>query len=136
MSPANGPETSGSLKAAATVFMTTEDCQWIRALLAMDGVDVIQTAGLEEAIQALALVILLDADGHPDSAYALRRLMERKPTARVVVLARQADNRMWVEVLSQGAHDLLAKPLFSSEVRSAVLGALQTERRTAVGARA
>ena len=134
MSPANGPETSGSLKAAATVFMTTEDCQWIRALLAMDGVDVIQTAGLEEAIQALALVILLDADGHSDWAYALRHLVEMNPTVCVVVLARNADNHMWVEVLSQGAHDLLRKPLLSSEVRTAVLGAVQTQRRRTTGA--
>ena len=138
MRAASEQETSSSLMTAATVFVTTEDCQAIRALLAVDGIEVIQTAGLEEAIEALALVVLLDADGHSEWAHALRHLVEMRPTAWVVVLARLADHRMWVEVLSQGARDLLAKPLFSSELRSAVLGALRTPRytETALAARA
>jgi FixJ family two-component response regulator len=131
---ANGQKTSGSLSTAATLFVGPEDLNQIRASVVADGVEVIQTSGLEEAIETLALVILLDADGYSDWAYALRCLCEMRPTARVVVLARHADNRMWVGVLSQGAHDLLAKPLFSSEVRTAVLGALQAETHTAARA--
>jgi FixJ family two-component response regulator len=134
MRTANAQTTLATHMAAATVFLSVEDCHSVRALLAADDVEVIQTAGLEEASQTPAPVILLDADGHPDWAYALRHLVEMNPTARVVVLARNADNRMWVEVLSQGAHDLLRKPIFTSEVRSAVLGALQTERRIAASA--
>jgi FixJ family two-component response regulator len=80
---------------------------------------------LDEAIQTPAPVILLDADGHQAWENALRTAVEMRPTARVVVLARQADERMWVGVRSLGAHDLLPKPFHSTEVRSVVLGAFQ-----------
>jgi FixJ family two-component response regulator len=134
MALTNLQETPVAFKSAATLFVGTEDLDHIRASVTADGVDVIPTAGLEEAIQALAVVILLDADGHSDWAYALRYLVEMNPTVCVVVLARNADNHMWVEVLSQGAHDLLRKPLLASEVRTAVLGAVQTQWRRAAGA--
>jgi len=121
--------TQDTCKAAATVFVDVEDLNRIRASLAEDGVKVIPAAGLAEAIQTPAPVILLDADHHQEWENALRHIVEMRPTARVVVLARKADNRMWVETLSQGAHDLLLKPLVSSEVRSAVLGALHSGRQ-------
>jgi FixJ family two-component response regulator len=121
---------------AATLFVNLEDCNRIRASLAADGVEVVQTTGLEEAIQIPSPVILLDADGQQAWAYSLRHVVEMRPAARVVVLARNADHRMWVEVLSQGAHDLLAKPLLPSEVRAAVLGALQTAMHVAADAAA
>ena len=110
---------------AATLFVKPEDLQRIRASLAADGVEVIPTAGLDEAIQTPAPVLLLDGDGHPAWEHALRHVVEMRPTAKVVVLARNADHRMWIEVLSQGAHDLLPKPLLASEVREAVLGAFR-----------
>lgn len=112
--------------AAAAVFVDAENLSQIRASLAADGVEVIHTAGLDEAIQTPVPVILLDADGHQAWANALRAAVEMRPTVRVVVLARHADERMWVEVLAHGAHDLLPKPFLASEVRSVVLGALQT----------
>ena len=118
---------------AATLFVNVEDLQRIRASVAADGVEVFPTAGLEEAIRTPAPVILLDADGHQAWDYSLRHVVEMRPTAKVLVLARNADHRMWVEVLSQGAHDLLAKPLLLSEVRVAVLGALQIEVRMPAG---
>jgi FixJ family two-component response regulator len=110
---------------AATLFVETGDLQRIRASLAADGVEVIPAASLDEAIQTPAPVILLDGDSHPAWDQALRHVVEMRPMAKVVVLARNADHRMWVEVLSQGAHDLLCKPLLASEVRAAVLGALR-----------
>jgi DNA-binding NtrC family response regulator len=136
MTGLNGQEISASVRAIATVFATAEDCRWIGVLLQPDEVEVVAMAGLEEACQALAPMILLDADNHVDWAFALRHLVEMNPTSRVIVMARQADNRMWVEALSQGAHDLLRKPLSSSEFRSAVLGVLQTETLLVVRAAA
>ena len=112
---------------AATLFVAPEDLSRIRASLAGDHVEVIPTMAAEEAIETPAPVILLDADGHPAWANSLRQVVHVRPTARVVVLARNADNLMWVEVLSQGAHDLLRKPLLPREVRAAVLAALQKE---------
>jgi FixJ family two-component response regulator len=121
---------------AAALFVDLEDLSRIRTVLAADGVEVIPAAGPAEAIQTHAPVILLDADGHDAWASSLRHVVEMHPTAKVVVLARHADHRMWVEVLSQGAHDLVPKPLWSSEVRAAVLGALQTATRTPAAAAA
>jgi FixJ family two-component response regulator len=118
---------------AATLFVAPEDLKRIRASLAGDRVEVISTMRAEEAIEAPAPVILLDADGHPAWATSLRQVVEVRPTARVVVLARNADHLMWVEVLSQGAHDLLQKPLLPSEVRAAVLDALQKEMSGTAG---
>ena len=119
---------------AATLFVKAEDLQRIRASLAADGVEVIPTMGLDEAIQTPAPVLLLDGDGDPGWAHALRHVVEMRPTAKVVVLSRNADHRLWVEVLSQGAHVLLPKPLLASEVREAVLGALRLAIGTAAGA--
>jgi hypothetical protein len=121
---------------AATLFVKPEDLQRIRASLAADGVEVIPTADLEEAIQTPAPVLLLDGDSHPAWDQALRHVVEMHPTAKIVVLSRKADHRMWVEVLSQGAHDLLCKPLLASEVRQAVLGALRIATGTESGAAA
>jgi DNA-binding NtrC family response regulator len=126
----------GIFMTAATLFVGVEDLTRIRTSLAADGVEVIPAAGLEEAIQASSAVILLDADGHAAWAYSLRHVVEMRPTAKVVVLARNADHRMWVEVLSQGAHDLVPKPLLPTEVRAAVLGALQIAMRMSAGAAA
>ena len=119
---------------AATLFVETTDLKRIRASLAADGVEVIPIAGLEEAIQTSAPVLLLDGDGHPAWAHALRHVVEMRPTAKVVVLSRHADHRMWVEVLSQGAHDLIPKPLLLSEVRRAVLGAFRIAPGTTANA--
>jgi DNA-binding NtrC family response regulator len=130
----SGSVTSASRVTAAAVSVDMEDLNLIRASLAADGVEVIQTSGLEEAIRTPTLVILLDADGHRSWANSLRHVVEVRPAARVVVLARKADNRMWAEALSQGAHDLLQKPLLPSEVRSAVLGALQRDMHRSAGA--
>jgi FixJ family two-component response regulator len=121
---------------AAALFVETEDLQQIRASLAADGVEVIPAAGLDEAIEIPAPVLLLDGDTHPAWDQILRHLVEIHPTAKVVVLARNADHRMWVEVLSQGAHDLLCKPLLASEVRTAVLGAFRFATGTTSGAAA
>ena len=110
---------------AATVFVDIEDVTRIREWLAVDGVEVIPTAALEDAVQTLAAAILFDADGRPDWAIALQQLVEMRPAARVIVLARNADNRMWAEVISLGAWDLLLKPLVALEVRPAMYSALQ-----------
>jgi FixJ family two-component response regulator len=121
--------TSRFLMAAATVFLDAEDECGIRRLLETHSVQVIPAQGVQEAIATAAPVILLDGDGHNSWAKSLQEILTARPAARVVVLARNADNRMWADVLSQGAHDLLQKPLVPSEVRFVVLGALRTEQQ-------
>jgi len=41
---------------------------------------------------------------------------DSRPTPRLVVVSRLADERLWAEVLSRGAYDLLLKPLHHTEV--------------------
>jgi DNA-binding NtrC family response regulator len=116
----------GNLKTVAAVFVSEADLEQVRQSLAGDGVEVVQAPGLEGALQTSAPVILYDAEGPEEWSRAVREIAEMRPTVRVVLVSRKADNRMWVEVLTQGAYDLLPKPFSASEVRCVVLGALQT----------
>jgi DNA-binding NtrC family response regulator len=110
----------------AAVFVSENDLRQVRQSLAADGVDVVEAAGLEDVLEISAPVILYDADGPQEWSRALRQIVEMRPMVRMVLLSRVADNRMWIEVLTQGAYDLLPKPFSASEVRGVVLGALQT----------
>lgn len=118
--------TPGNLKMVAAVFVSENDLRQVRQSLAADGVDVVEAAGLEDVLEISAPVILYDADGPQEWSRALRQIVEMRPMVRMVLLSRVADNRMWIEVLTQGAYDLLPKPFSASEVRGVVLGALQT----------
>ena len=69
MKPAGQAKTSTPLMTAATVFVDAENLHRIRTSLADDGVEVIQMAELEEAIQSPVSVILLDADCQPDDPF-------------------------------------------------------------------
>jgi DNA-binding response OmpR family regulator len=46
------------------------------------------------------------------------RALPRPPL--LIVTSRQADHRLWAEVLNLGGHDVLAKPLLGSEVARVV----------------
>ena len=41
---------------------------------------------------------------------------DSRPTPRLVVVSRLAEERLWAEVLNRGAYDLLLKPLHQTEV--------------------
>ena len=120
----------GNLKTVAAVFVSAGDLDQVRRSLAGEGVEVVEAASLEEALEASAPVILYDADGPQEWSKALRQIIEMRPTVRLVLLSRVADNRMWLAVLTQGAYDLLRKPF-----RGVVLNALQT-RNLAIAAAA
>jgi FixJ family two-component response regulator len=55
-----------------------------------------------------------------DDRHSWRDLLENRPSAipppLVIVVDRNADERMWIEVLTEGAVDLLSKPLNRAEL--------------------
>ncbi len=55
---------------------------------------------------------------------ALQSFLEAQPSARVVLLSRLADERMWMDVLESGGYDLLMKPYQETELCAAVRSAL------------
>jgi DNA-binding NtrC family response regulator len=126
MTQSNRGAVPGNLKTVAAVFVSEADLRQVRRSLAGDGVEVVQAASLQDVFETSASVILYDAEGPEEWSRALRQIIEMRPTVRVVLVSRKADNRMWIEVLTQGAYDLLPKPFSPSEVRCVVLGALQT----------
>lgn len=98
-----------------------------RRLLAMlevleETVQVEVAASLDHAAEAP--VILCDADNPTHWQIAVNQLLEVNPYAVVIVASRRADERMWAEVLSAGAYDLLPWPCAAKEARCVLLGAL------------
>ena len=122
---------------AVSVLVPEEDLCLIRASLrADDGIRLLPAASLAEALKGPELVFLYDADSPDPWPEALRRILEVRPAARVVLLSRLADSGMWIEAVHSGAYDLLPKPSRPSEmraVRAAVLGALSARSYCAVG---
>jgi FixJ family two-component response regulator len=54
-----------------------------------------------------------------------KHLIDNDIHASMVVIAPQADERLWSEVLWRGAHDLLVEPYAEGDVRRVVEGALR-----------
>ncbi len=57
-----------------------------------------------------------------------KHLIDNDIHASMVVVARQADERLWSEVLWRGAHDLLVEPYEGENVRRIVEGAVRASR--------
>jgi DNA-binding response OmpR family regulator len=72
-------------------------------------------------------VVIMDGDSPTPS---WRELIEQSLSSgsvgqpRFIIISRQADDRMWAEVLNLGGHDLLRKPLDLGEVAWTVQTAL------------
>ena len=75
---------------------------------------------------------LWDGRGWQDVLLELQKMKSPPP---LIVADRLADDRLWVEVLNLGAHDLLAKPFDAGEVLQAVNAAclpFETQQPAAV----
>jgi DNA-binding NtrC family response regulator len=92
---------------------------------AVPGIRLTYARNCKEAISmvrsGLCCAVLCDrtlSDGYwNDLLFHIRVLPHAPP---VVVMSQSADESMWAEVLSQGAFDLLSKPLDGKEVRRAL----------------
>ena len=99
-----------------------EDANRLSQILGPLPVEFEHVADLEQARLKLRLepypVILTDAD-LPDGAWpdVLDLAQRVSPASRVIVTARVADARLWIDALGRGVFDLLAQPFYPSEVR-------------------
>lgn len=98
-----------------------KDCAAASRHLDAANVHLIQASSLEQADLLLAdgdsLVLLAEAyfaGGTWQDALALKR--ERHPEAVLVVASDRADERLWLDVLDQGAYDLILKPFDAEEL--------------------
>jgi DNA-binding NtrC family response regulator len=107
-----------------------EQVNAIREALAVEGVKVVHAADPKEAAQTSATVILCDADSRRGWSGMMPEILGRQPKARVILLSRLADERMWVEALNAGAHDLLPNPCPQRNLCSAVKSALSPRWHT------
>lgn len=101
----------------------------IQEFLSADGTEVRPACcvleGLLHQTQTSDSVILYDTDVREHWAEALEIFRCMRRSARVVLLSRLADDRMWMDVLDAGGYDLLMKPFRPMEIRSIVRSALQ-----------
>ena len=111
------------------IAVPEEDLHRLQEFLGND-TQVLVAASLDQAVACLACdrsvcVVFCDTEGIDPWPRALQRLLTVRPTSRVVLLSRLADERMWIETLEAGAHDLLLTPFDKMElvsiVRSAIL---------------
>jgi DNA-binding NtrC family response regulator len=80
---------------------------------------------VQDAANMPAAVVLLDADVYLWQA-AVDQIRDQKPWVRVILVTQRADARMWVDALNGGAYDLVSRPYHARELRSVVLGALDS----------
>lgn len=110
------------LRSLDVEVLTSTTCQEARRLLE-------RKSRVELVISDLSL-----ADGNWCDVF--KHLVDTGVHAAMVVVARQADERLWSEVLWRGAYDLLVEPLDKTHVQRVVEGAVRTvqgagARRTA-----
>lgn len=118
-------------KTRAVVVMPRE--RWPQILSELDSIG-IEAWPAETCQQARKLlqdksrveVVLSDlslTDGNWCNVF--KHLIDNDIHASMVVIAQQADERLWSEVLWRGAHDLLVEPYEDGDVRQVVEGALR-----------
>jgi DNA-binding NtrC family response regulator len=92
-----------------------------------------EARGLLERKSRVELVIsdLSLADGNWCDVF--KHLVDKEIHAAMVVVARQADERLWSEVLWRGAYDLLVEPLDKTHVQRVVEGAVRTVQAAGAG---
>ncbi len=111
----------------------------IRDALAAAQIECATVASGAEALkaaedEAVAVVVLDLQPGDMEGPEVLERLLEQRPSLRVVVLSTHADQDRVLETLRHGACDYLAKPLHEEELVLCVRRALEAhgvERRGA-----
>ncbi len=107
-----------------TALVQGEQFNQIHDALEPLGIGVIRVERVKQAVEAAPRVVVCEADSSGSWRRIIRQILEARPEARVVLLSRVADERMWVEALSAGAHDLLSQPCSVQELCGTVLGAL------------
>ncbi|MEX2303963.1 MAG: hypothetical protein WD733_23660 [Bryobacterales bacterium] len=107
--------------------------RWSQIISELDSIDIealpaetcLQARGLLQNKRRVELVLsdLSLTDGNWCDVF--KHLIDNDIHASMVVIAPQADERLWSEVLWRGAYDLLVEPYEEGDVRRVVEGALR-----------
>ena len=112
-----------------------DDMNRFQQCLGAEG-EVYSAATLEEGLRWLlheeAVSIVLDVESNELPVDAIHQLVAAAPSARVILLSRLADERLWIEALEAGAYDLLRQPLGGMETADVVRDALLPDGAVAV----
>ncbi len=109
----------------------SDDCDALRNILRSDNWDVRGVPLCDAALDIISKTnpaVILCEQSLPDGTWRnLINSMDRlAPVPPVIVMSRQADEKLWAEVLNLGAYDLLQYPFEESEVRRVVGGAFRS----------
>jgi two-component system, chemotaxis family, chemotaxis protein CheY len=136
-------------KITAMLIMARERRLPLLEALESCGIDVLPVCDCNEARYALETqpqvqVVLTDAalpDG--DWRVVFEVVAKGRPNIEVVVCSRLGDHRLWLDVLEQGAYDVLVEPYQCEEIRrileaaaatSNIVGRQDSSRRSLTGA--
>jgi DNA-binding NtrC family response regulator len=108
--------------------MQEEQLNKVRGALERLGVTVVAATETDEAIRSSANVVVCDADYGEGWRRNTQLILGYMPKARVILLSRLADERLWVEALAAGAFDVLPEPCEPEALCSSVSGALTLQR--------
>ncbi len=87
------------------------------------GIDVLPVGDCNEARRVLEtqlqVQVVLTDTALPDGDWrkALQIVAQSRPSVEVIVCSRLGDRRLWIDVLGQGACDLLAEPYQREEIQ-------------------
>lgn len=117
---------AGSVRVAIAVSPSEREGREFRGILTAQGISVRYAGSVWEALlaNADADVILYDTDAQDPWQTALTVFHRRWPDCPVILVSRLADERLWIEALAAGVHDLLAKPFLPLELNSVVRSVL------------
>ena len=126
------PGNPGSTVCTA-LLVTCQQAPRLLQLLEEIAVEIFRAAGVREAQQQLRQpipydLLLVDAD-LPDGSWQdlLPFVSDYESPCEMIVCSRLGDERLWVEVMEQGAFDLLAEPYEEREVLRIIQGALDSQ---------
>lgn len=118
-----------------TIDPYTEDRQSLLEILGDGQWNILGASSLREATiimsQSLPDIVLCERELPDGSWKDVFREPEGLSRPAVVVVSRNADERLWAEVLNLGAYDLLLKPYDAAEVRRVVRGACRISAQAA-----
>ena len=124
----------------AFVSKSEADCRTLRQVAGVLSQSVVSCADVQQARMAIRLhapnIVLCEAQVRGSGNW--QELLEDAQAAEslVLVASRQADERLWAEVLNLGGFDLLALPFQSDELKRVLSSALRHSPRASVAAAA
>jgi DNA-binding response OmpR family regulator len=114
------PRTEGTV-VVLSVSPLEETHSRLRGILEHTNWSLMETRACQEAVEILrgqGLAVVICERDMPDGSWAdLLQMASALPSPPlIIVTSRDADERLWGEVLNLGGYDVLAKPLEASEV--------------------